>query len=280
MLFSEVTSFNKELAKKAHIEPPLSPGADLTQDDCKAVQIQLQDLRALPLNLRQIVWHEFTASQLTPLTTALCVLSQDTQPLAVNTLIQVLSLVPDYEPERYYRRFLYSPQSRGLADAVGRAFVRGVEYKRPSGLNAIGNLLYQLQIWGNEKQSDDGLSVFNSDVRKALTAKLDHDLRHDPALIEYLNRNPKFMMLRALFHLQLSEYTTEESMSAQFRPQIEGQSEYCRRGDMDSCGEEAVMRCSKCKSVKYCSAECQAVHWNKGHKFHYFKPKFDVLNNA
>lgn len=111
--------------------------------------------------------------------------------------------------------------------------------------------------------------------------KLDHDLRHDPALVEHIKQYLKSNMIRVLVHLQMSEYTTKEkSMMAQLRPQFEAQTDYCRRGDMYDCDEEPVMRCSNCKVVKYCSAECQAVHWSKGHRFRCFEPNFDVLNDV
>ncbi|KAK9949414.1 hypothetical protein M0R45_004938 [Rubus argutus] len=32
------------------------------------------------------------------------------------------------------------------------------------------------------------------------------------------------------------------------------------------CFSQTTMRCSKCKSVRYCSGKCQIIHWRQGHK--------------
>ncbi|KAL6225095.1 hypothetical protein ACLB2K_003947 [Fragaria x ananassa] len=32
------------------------------------------------------------------------------------------------------------------------------------------------------------------------------------------------------------------------------------------CYSQTTMRCSKCKSVRYCSGKCQIIHWRQGHK--------------
>ncbi|KAK2658447.1 hypothetical protein Ddye_004980 [Dipteronia dyeriana] len=33
-----------------------------------------------------------------------------------------------------------------------------------------------------------------------------------------------------------------------------------------SCGSPGVKKCSRCKSVRYCSEDCQKTHWHSGHK--------------
>ncbi|GKU87462.1 hypothetical protein SLEP1_g1857 [Rubroshorea leprosula] len=32
------------------------------------------------------------------------------------------------------------------------------------------------------------------------------------------------------------------------------------------CGNHGTKVCSRCKSVRYCSPECQRTHWNSGHR--------------
>ncbi|KAL0701761.1 hypothetical protein Bca4012_057883 [Brassica carinata] len=32
------------------------------------------------------------------------------------------------------------------------------------------------------------------------------------------------------------------------------------------CGNLSTKKCSRCKSVRYCSANCQKSDWNSGHK--------------
>ncbi|CAI0376528.1 unnamed protein product [Linum tenue] len=34
----------------------------------------------------------------------------------------------------------------------------------------------------------------------------------------------------------------------------------------NNCGKSGAKKCSGCKSVRYCSTECQSSHWNSGHK--------------
>jgi MYND finger len=36
--------------------------------------------------------------------------------------------------------------------------------------------------------------------------------------------------------------------------------------DLGEKRTKAFMQCSKCRSVRYCSRECQVLHWKKGHK--------------
>ena len=58
------------------------------------------------------------------------------------------------------------------------------------------------------------------------------------------------------------------------RQQIFQECRYCHampiEGVYSSDGEQGgglkLMSCSLCKSVKYCSRECQAAHWKAGHK--------------
>ncbi|CAL1385230.1 unnamed protein product [Linum trigynum] len=35
----------------------------------------------------------------------------------------------------------------------------------------------------------------------------------------------------------------------------------------DNCGKSGKKKCTRCKSVRYCSKECQTSHWNSAHKF-------------
>eukprot|EP01018_Ginkgo_biloba_P007129 Gb_38396 [translate_table: standard] len=57
---------------------------------------------------------------------------------------------------------------------------------------------------------------------------------------------------------------------------FEGESSVTKRDELSSmlarhddcavCQEPATKRCSRCKTVRYCSLKCQAKHWNQGHK--------------
>jgi len=40
--------------------------------------------------------------------------------------------------------------------------------------------------------------------------------------------------------------------------------------------DEPLLRCSKCKAVKYCSKDCQREHWKKQHKAHCKKMRVDM----
>ncbi|XP_029125484.1 uncharacterized protein LOC109790354 isoform X2 [Cajanus cajan] len=40
-----------------------------------------------------------------------------------------------------------------------------------------------------------------------------------------------------------------------------------RHGGCASCGNLSTTRCSRCKAARYCSMECQIIHWRSGHKY-------------
>lgn len=44
-------------------------------------------------------------------------------------------------------------------------------------------------------------------------------------------------------------------------PAVEMESDSCA-----ACGQPANKKCSRCKSVRYCSSTCQSSHWRSGHK--------------
>lgn len=46
------------------------------------------------------------------------------------------------------------------------------------------------------------------------------------------------------------------------------------------CGKNGgeLLSCSKCKSVSYCNAECQRIHWKQGHKTQCVPPQWDAAS--
>jgi hypothetical protein len=188
-------------------------------------------------------------------------------------------LVPAHEPERYFRQFLHSPQASGLPNSVAGAFIRGIESRHPGGIESKGRLLLNLIVWCDGKQSDDGRSPFDSNVRKDLETTLDHLLNNDPPIVEYIKKNQNSSLIRALVYLQMSAYGAgpRDSAMEQLRPQLAAGHtgtglDYRPR----ACDEEPVMRCANCKSVRYCSAACQEIGWRGGHNFRCSKPTYEI----
>src|SRR5882724_452763 len=118
-------------------------------------------------------WSAFAAHYLPQLCTCLRALSHNTQPQALATLIQIISLFPDPKEEPYFRRFLCHPtEPKGIPNLIAAAFYRGVAWKRPSGPGNICSLLIHCLFWADTSLGNDGKASIDAEIRTLLAAKL------------------------------------------------------------------------------------------------------------
>jgi hypothetical protein len=186
-------------------------------------------------------WGAFSAHHLAKVGSSLRVLNPTTQPVALATLIQILSLLPDPNQEPYFRKFLRnSSQPRDLPTLIAGAFVRGIAWKRPSGPGHICTLIIHTIHWCDASLGDDGKASVDAEVRKALVRKLGH-LIEEPGFqrIEEMQRVEVERLkglLGAVEHLPGDQYTSST------RQHLEGRLDCCVNPD---CTEDADLTCSK-----------------------------------
>jgi hypothetical protein len=215
-------------------------------------------------------WSAFAAHHLTQLATSLRTLSHDTQPQALATLIQILSLLPDPKTDPYFRRFLRHPtQPKGLPTLIGAAFSRGVSWKRPSGPGQICTLLIHCLFWADTSLGDDGKGSIDAEVRKSVRAKL--ALLIESEGFQRLDQFQRVEIERLKGILGAIEAMPVDTYLRSTREHLEDQLLYCASKD---CFSDAEMTCSKCKTVRYCGRAHQAHHWKNGHKLRCFPPTF------
>lgn len=215
-------------------------------------------------------WSAFAANHITQLISSLRALSHDTQPQAVATLIQILSLLPDPKIEPYFRRFLRHPtQPQGIPTLIAAAFVRGVAWKRPSGPGQICSLLIYCLFWADTSLGDDGKASIDASVRDTLAEKVGILIESDEFTL--LDRFQRVEVERLKGILRTIEGMPEDAYLRSSRDHLEGQLEVCANM---TCAEEAEMTCSRCKTVRYCGRAHQAHHWKNGHKLRCFSPTF------
>ncbi|KAL3677976.1 hypothetical protein R1sor_020932 [Riccia sorocarpa] len=66
---------------------------------------------------------------------------------------------------------------------------------------------------------------------------------------------------RLQFHTAQEAQREEAEAAAEYKSMVATRSAICA-----ICRNISNTRCSRCKSVRYCSAACQTLHWNHGHK--------------
>lgn len=248
----------------------LPANVDFSETEQKEIWDQINAITILPPFAIADFWSAFAAHHITQLSSSLLALSCDTQPEALFTLIQILSLVPDPKTEPYFRKFLRHPtQSKGIPTLIAASFVRGIDYKRPSSPGHICSLLIHCLFWADTSLGDDGKASIDVGVRKALARKLELIIENPG--FERLDQLQRVEVQRLEGILQAIEGMPENSYLRSTRQHLEGQLEICANMN---CTAEADMTCSRCKTVRYCGKAHQAHHWKNGHKLRCFPTTF------
>ena len=228
-------------------------------------------MTALPKPATDMFWTAFAANHLAAFGPAIRALSHDTQPHALARYIQILSLLLDPKDDPYFRRFLQHPtQSKDISNIVASAFVKGVEWIKPSSPERIATLLIHLLFWVDPKTGDDGRGSIDAPIRGPLRAKLTAILELPSTKSLNLPQRVDLERLDRVLGCMASDevgsyYIQSTQEYLQHNPDV------CGKWDCEE-EEEPELRCSKCKTVKYCGKAHQAWHWKNGHKLKCFAP--------
>ncbi|EKM51087.1 uncharacterized protein PHACADRAFT_128842 [Phanerochaete carnosa HHB-10118-sp] len=267
------------MAREARLlDNPLPKDTDFTDEEVKEIQSRLNALvPPLPPSFTDPLFIAFSANYLPALATALRTLSRETQRKAFSTLVQILSLLPDPERDPYFRRFLGSSQFAGLPTLLASAFGGGVAWLRPSGPGSICNLLFYALVWCDPAMGDDKQTCIDKDTRDALAARV-AEIQADPSFPR-IDATQRAQVARLAKTLATLTNIPGAGMPAPVWLNAQrGLAENSVHGlnDCAVCFEEdeALFLCSKCKTVKYCSQECQLRGWKQGHKIRCFETTF------
>jgi hypothetical protein len=222
----------------------------------------------LPETIVHAFWGAFAAHNLPRLVSSLRTLSPTTQPKAIATYIQILSLLPDPKVEPYYRRFLQQTKDN-FPTIIAEAFVRGVTWKRPSGPGHICTLIIHVLFWCKTSLGDDKRASIDAAVRVGLARKLKAIL--EMPSFERLEQGQQVEIERLAGILNVVEVLPGDTYLTSTQQHLANQVDGCANME---CGEEAKMTCSRCKSVRYCGKNCQQVGWKNGHKLTCFQPAY------
>jgi hypothetical protein len=215
----------------------------------------------LPTEAVRTLWSSFIVHHILSLASTLRTLSYETQPQAIGTLVQILSLLPDPKENAYFRKFLLSSHSAGLPNLIAEYFIRGVAWKRPSGPGFICKLLMHFIVWCDPSQGDDHKACINTDFRIRLGQKVIL-LRSRPQF-HSLDGDQRLDIQRLEEFLVCVQCMPEDSFVRGARDNLQKCLDVC---DGPDCAQPAELWCSKCKGVRYCGRDCQTRHWGGEHK--------------
>ncbi|QRV81196.1 MYND Zn-finger protein [Ceratobasidium sp. AG-Ba] len=266
-LSDEALRFVADFAKNIRIEQPLPKDTDFTEAEDKEAQTQLRAMLALPSEMVNVMLAAFCAKHLSTMANILRTSSLQTQPKAFSTYVQVLSLLPEATQEPYWRMFLSSPESNGIPNIVGNAFVQGIQWRRPSGPGFICGAMIELLFWCDTDQGDDKKASMDSEVRKGIGRKT-RAIKQTEGY-QQLDQRQQLQIDRLDGILNVIEHMPGNAYLASTKDGLLGNIEgICGN---EECDEDATMRCARCKSVEYCGSRCQSKHWKKDHKMRCFE---------
>ena len=181
-----------------------------------------------------------------------------------------MSLIPDPKENSYFRRFLLQLRDN-LPTVIAQTFVQGVDWKRPGGPGYICTLIIHMLFWCDTSLGDDKNASIDASVRIALLAKL-NELQSINSYAKFeRHQQVEIERLAGILAVINSEKIPGNTYLVSTRQHLEGQVDFCGN---ENCFEEALMTCSKCKSVRYCGKSCQQRDWKKGHKLKCFTVNF------
>lgn len=212
-------------------------------------------------------------------------LSRGTQPRAISLYIRIISLLGnpvDGRPSNPYLRnfFMSEEHAKDLASLIASAIVDGIDLTaKPGSLPAVCRQLYTILVFGDSSWGDDGRACIDRSLRQALVEKLKPSMvPQGPEAVQRNESKPKDPIRVLVGSLEVSGMdgigpnylnALRHGWLTTFSSGIEGDA------DCAVCMEEEVdLNCSRCKSVWYCSSECQSRAWKEEHKLRCFEATF------
>ncbi|GJE98480.1 zinc finger MYND domain-containing protein [Phanerochaete sordida] len=266
---AEVERFAEDMAKELHLlENPLPKDTYFSDEEMKANQSRLNAMvHPLPPSFTDPLYIAFSAKYLPALATSLRALSLDTQRNAFSTLVQVLSLLP-VERDPYTRRFFASQQFAGMPTLLARAFVRGIAWLQPSGPGALADLFFYMLIWCDPSTGDDAETCIDKDARVALARNI-AELQESPSFAR-LDDKQRAQVARLAKVLTTLKHVDGGGVPPSYWLKAQRDLHEADIPGVEACAvcleDEELFFCFKCKTVKYCSKECQLKAWKEGHK--------------
>ncbi|GJE98470.1 zinc finger MYND domain-containing protein [Phanerochaete sordida] len=270
---AEIERFADDMAKELRLlDSPLPKDVDFNDEEMDTIQSRLNAMwhPNLPSSFTDPLYIAFSAKYLPALAASLRALSLDTQRNAFSTLVQVLSLLPA-ERDPYARRFFASQQFAGVPTLLARAFVRGIAWLRPSGAGALCDLFYHMLIWGDPAGGDDAQTCIDKDARVALASTV-KEIPTSEGFARLDEKQRRQVKQLAVALMMLNGEGGVRVVADNWIQAQRGLHESSVRGILECAvclEDEELFFCSKCKTVKYCSKECQLKAWKgkEGHKF-------------
>ncbi|KAF4573105.1 MUB1/samB family protein [Pleurotus pulmonarius] len=268
-LTKDAVGIAKMLAEKARLHDEEINDSDLDAEEDKEIQTQIHAQLILPDFIIRAEYMAFTANSLHLLGAKLRGTSLQDQPKLFATYVQIFTILPEPKLNPFLRRYLQDKELvQGLGNQIGRAFIDGIQWRKPSGPGHICTLLMNMLMWCDPSLGDDGKACIDAVVRRGLFKKT-KGLQETKGF-ENIDEFQRVEIARCNGMLNAIEELPDNLYVTSTRQHLLGQLDGC--GNLE-CGEEATLNCSRCKGTRYCGRECQKKAW-KEHKLFCFAPSF------
>lgn len=213
----------------------------------------------------------FSARYLPMLVSCVRTLDRGIQPEAVSAYIQVLSLLPGPESNPYLRSFLRSSSASGFPSLIVWHFVQGLNWISPSGPGHICELITNLLFWCDVDMGNDKRAAIDHDLRVRL-AKIIPRLQSQDATDQPRETRRLATERLAIILKRIESAPTDSLCAGDYLISVRQRLESSVPGQLDCfvCRGRTELLCSQCKSIRFCSKECQAMAWEDGHQFQCF----------
>lgn len=257
------------LAEKARLLDAVAAVRDLSAEDDKEIQTQIHAQLILPDFIIRAEYMAFTANFLHLLGARLRHTSLRYQPKLFATYVQIFTILPEPKLNPFLRRYLQDKGLvQGLGNQIGRAFLDGVPWRKPSGPGYICTLLMNMLIWCDPSLGDDGKACIDTVVREGLFKKT--KALQETKGFENIDEFQRVEVARCNGMLNAIEELPDDLYVTSTRQHLLAQLDGCGNPE---CGEDATLTCSRCKGTRYCGRDCQQKAW-KEHKLFCFAPSF------
>ncbi|KAH8822667.1 hypothetical protein DL96DRAFT_304462 [Flagelloscypha sp. PMI_526] len=276
----EMNAFAAMLADNALLTPQhqLGAGVDMDEAQQKSLRMQLSAMAPFPNFFQVDMWSTFAARYLPALHSALKNLSFSAQRTWASYLICILTLMGGPKDNVYLRKYLISESGTGFAQLVASLVSSSnpaIQSFHPSGPGHIASFIIDLLFWCPPEQGDDErasidlptrtlLRTWTGSIQQISENELDDfqqiELQRLVGVLESIDNMPSPPDQPAFFVNSTKQYLADQTETI------------CAGRDM--CDEYPQHRCAKCKTIRYCSQDCQTWAWKNGHKLRCHKTEY------